>query len=148
MSNWSNLLLGYNRDGGRGGNRNRGTFRGERNDYNGYRNDRRPPHEEFTEPTPGNKHCIAQTMKFSVKDLFSKYEQIPSFLRLYSHVLKKSLKENFIFCSVTFVLQFLIRRQSLKGVLLKRCFSIPVSFAQIFRTAFLQTPLDVCFCPL
>ena len=106
ISNWSNVLLGYNRDSGRGGNRNRGNFRGERNDYNGYRNDRRPPHEEFTEPTPGNKLCTSQTMKFPVKNFFSKYEKILSFLRLYSYLLKKSLKENIIFCSATLVLLF------------------------------------------
>ena len=106
ISNWSNVLLGYNRDSGRGGNRNRGNFRGERNDYNGYRNDRRPPHEEFTEPTPGNKLFTSQTMKFPVKNFFSKYEKILSFLRLYSYLLKKSLKENIIFCSATLVLLF------------------------------------------
>ena len=45
-------------------------------------------------------------MKFSVKNFFSKYEQILSFLRLYSYLLKKSLKENLIFCSATLVLLF------------------------------------------
>ena len=34
-------------------------------------------------------------MKFSTKDFFSK-----SFLRIWSHLLKKSLMENFIFCAV------------------------------------------------
>ena len=37
-------------------------------------------------------------MPFSIKDLFSKYDQIRSFLRLWSHLLKKYLIENFIFC--------------------------------------------------
>ena len=36
----------------------------------------------------------AQKMKFSIKDFFSKYDQIRS------HLLKKSLMENFIFCAV------------------------------------------------
>ena len=36
-------------------------------------------------------------MKFSVKDFFSKCEQIRSFLRICSHLLKKFLTENFIF---------------------------------------------------
>ena len=36
-------------------------------------------------------------MKFSIKDFFSKYDQIPSFLWIWSHLLKKSLMENFIF---------------------------------------------------
>ena len=42
----------------------------------------------------------AQKMKFSIKDLFSKCDQILSFQRIWSHLLKKSLMENFIFCAV------------------------------------------------
>ena len=42
----------------------------------------------------------AQKMKFSIKDLFSKCDQIHSFLWIWSHLLKKSLMENFIFCAV------------------------------------------------
>ena len=37
-------------------------------------------------------------MTFSIKDFFSKCDQILSFLR--SHLLKKFLMENFIFCAV------------------------------------------------
>ena len=40
-------------------------------------------------------------MKFSIKDLFCKCDQIRSFLWIWSHLLKKSLKENFIFCAVS-----------------------------------------------
>ena len=40
-------------------------------------------------------------MKFSIKDFFSKCDQIRSFLRIWSHLLKKSLMESFIFCTVT-----------------------------------------------
>ena len=36
-------------------------------------------------------------MKFSIKDFFSKCDQIHSFLRIWLHLLKKSLMENFIF---------------------------------------------------
>ena len=43
---------------------------------------------------------IAQTMKFSIKDLFSKCDQIRRKLRIWSHLLKKSLIENFIFYAV------------------------------------------------
>ena len=39
-------------------------------------------------------------MKFSIKDFFSKCDQIRSVLRIWSHLLKKSLMENFIFCPV------------------------------------------------
>ena len=39
-------------------------------------------------------------MKFSIKDLFSKFDQILRKLRIWSHLLKKYLMENFIFCAV------------------------------------------------
>ena len=42
----------------------------------------------------------AQKMKFSINDFLSKCDQIRSFLRIWSHLLKKSLMENFIFCVV------------------------------------------------
>ena len=42
----------------------------------------------------------AQKMKFSIQDFFSKCDQTHSFLRIWSHLLKKSLVENFIFCVV------------------------------------------------
>ena len=38
-------------------------------------------------------------MKFSIKDFFSKCDLIRSFLRILSHLLNKSLTENFIFCA-------------------------------------------------
>ena len=40
-----------------------------------------------------------QKMKFFIKDFFSKCDQIRSFLQIWSHLLKKSLMETFIFCS-------------------------------------------------
>ena len=39
----------------------------------------------------------AQKMKFSVKDFFSKCDQIRRKLQIWSHLLKKSLLKNFIF---------------------------------------------------
>ena len=36
-------------------------------------------------------------MKFSIKDFFSKCDQIRSKLRIWTHFMKKSLMENFIF---------------------------------------------------
>ena len=44
----------------------------------------------------------AQKMMFPIKDFFSKRDQIRSFLRIWSHLLKKSLMKNFIFCAVHF----------------------------------------------
>ena len=42
----------------------------------------------------------AQKMKFSIKDFFSKCDQICRKLRIWSHLLKKFWMENFIFCAV------------------------------------------------
>ena len=49
-----------------------------------------------------SSHYIAQRMKFSVKDFFSKRDQIRSFLRIWSYLLKKISMENFIFCAVLY----------------------------------------------
>ena len=46
------------------------------------------------------KDYTGQKMKFSIKDFFSKRDQIRSFLRIWSHLLKKSLMESIIFCAV------------------------------------------------
>ena len=43
------------------------------------------------------KTDTAQKMKFSIRDFFSKCDQIRSFLWIWSHLLKKSLMENFFF---------------------------------------------------
>ena len=45
----------------------------------------------------------AQKMKFSIKNFFSKCDQILGNLRIWSHLLKKFLKKNFIFCGVKVV---------------------------------------------
>ena len=46
-------------------------------------------------------HSItAQKMKFFINDFFSKCDQIPRKLQIWSHLLKKLLMENFIFCAV------------------------------------------------
>ena len=52
-------------------------------------------------------HCklYCTKNKFSIKEFFSKCEQIRSFLRIWSHLLTKSLMENFIFCAVLRFLQ-------------------------------------------
>ena len=42
----------------------------------------------------------AQKMKFSIKDFFSKCDQIRNFLRTWSHLLKKTLIENLLFCAL------------------------------------------------
>ena len=49
---------------------------------------------------PKTNASIAQKMKFSIKDFFRKCDQIRRFLWICSHLLKKSLMENFIFRAV------------------------------------------------
>ena len=39
-------------------------------------------------------------MKFPIEDFLSQCDQIRSLLRIWSHLLKKYLMENFIFCAV------------------------------------------------
>ena len=46
------------------------------------------------------ENITTQKMKFSNKDFFSKCDQTRCFLRIWSHLLEKSLKQNFIFCAV------------------------------------------------
>ena len=48
----------------------------------------------------------AQKMKFSIKDFFSKCDQIRKKLQIWSHLLKKFLMENFIFCAVNIALDW------------------------------------------
>ena len=45
----------------------------------------------------------AQKMNFFVKNLFTKFEHIRIKLQIYSHLLNKSLTENFIFCVVNII---------------------------------------------
>ena len=57
-------------------------------------------------------HChsfhthTAQKRKFPIKDFFSKCDQIRRKLRIWSHLLKKSLMGNFIFCAMPVLLSF------------------------------------------
>ena len=46
------------------------------------------------------KLSLHKRWSLTVKDFFSKYDQICRKLRIWSHLLKKSLMENFIFCVV------------------------------------------------
>ena len=46
-----------------------------------------------------NYSFTAKKMKIFIKDFFSKCDQIRRKLRIWSHLQKKSLMENFIFCA-------------------------------------------------
>ena len=61
-----------------------------------------------------SSNFIARKMKFSIKDFFSKCDQVRSSLRIWSHLLKKSLMEKFYFLCSVFVLRlFLCGNKSL-----------------------------------
>ena len=49
--------------------------------------------------------ATAQKIKFAIKDFFSKCDQIRKKLRIWSHLLRKSLMENFIFCAIFLLTQ-------------------------------------------
>ena len=51
-------------------------------------------------------------MKFSMKDFFSNCDQIHRKQRIWSHLLKKSLMENFISFAVTFLYKNKLDRNS------------------------------------
>ena len=53
-----------------------------------------------------SSYNTAQKIKFSIKDFFNKRGQIRRFLRIWSHLLKKSLMENFNFCAVQILVIF------------------------------------------
>ena len=59
-------------------------------------------------------------MKFPIKDFLSKYDQIRKFLRIRSHLLKKSLMKNFIFCAVFYTLYVFILVWEDRQEMLKR----------------------------
>ena len=60
-----------------------------------------------------NNSSTAQKLNFSIKDFFSKCDQIRSFLRIWSHLLKRPLMENFIFCARQHSLCLHLNRRSL-----------------------------------
>ena len=58
----------------------------------------------------------AQKIKFSIKDFPSKCDQIRRKLQIRSHLLGKSLKENFIFCAVILSYQILNLKLNARNV--------------------------------
>ena len=64
----------------------------------------------------------AQKMKFSVEDFFSKCDQIHLKMWICSHLLKKSLMENFIFCAVYIIYSFSVTKAFLCHITHKNLF--------------------------
>ena len=56
-------------------------------------------HVKVVQLSPLDKTHTAQKMKFFIKDFFSKCDKIRR--KHWSHLLKKSLMKNFIFCAVS-----------------------------------------------
>ena len=56
----------------------------------------------------------AQKMKFSIKDLFGKCDQIHRNLHIRSHLLRKSLMENFIFYALKWVMANFFQEENSK----------------------------------
>ena len=56
--------------------------------------------QRFLKSRQNSYKITAQKMKFSIQNFFSKCDQIRSILQIWSHLLKKSLIENFIFYPV------------------------------------------------
>ena len=80
-------------------------------------------------------------MKFSVKDFFSKCDQIRSLLRIWSNLLKESLMENFIFWAV--MVAFLT--ELLHAETWARRFYVKKLFLKILQNSYESTSARVSF---
>ena len=65
-------------------------------------------------------------MKFSIKDFFSKCEQIRSFLQFPAH-----FSENFIFCALNLVFLYNFEQVSDCWMILNRFWSLELSLAKL-----------------
>ena len=84
-------------------------------------------------------------MKFTFKDFFSKCDQICGRLQIWSHLLKKSLVENFIFCAVKlkFSVKYFIRKCKQTRECIKSYFTLSVFYQLKIRVAVIQEPLNL-----
>ena len=77
---------------------------------------------------------LYKKIKFSIKDFLSKCDEICRKLRIWSHLLKKSLMENFIFCSmfvVDFPVMSLMMENTLDNFVSWCCFGFNTLLLQI-----------------
>ena len=72
----------------------------------------------------------AQNMKFSIKDFFSKCDQIRRKLRIWSHLLEKFLMENFIFCAV--------KPFQIVANFICKCFWVTLRYNLLFKVPLIQ----------
>ena len=71
---------------------------------------------DFSEPYFNIFESLHKRMKFSIKDFFNKCDQIPSFLRIWSHLLRKFWKENFIFCAANIQTQNMSKQREITKI--------------------------------
>ena len=90
------------------------------------------------EITVGSRGLTAQKMKFSIKYFSSKCDQICRKLRIWSHLLEKSLMENFIFCAVSVLLEINVL-SLLANLTHKNNFGFTEKMAWYYLTNLVQT---------
>ena len=83
---------------------------------------------------------LHKKMKFSIKEFSSKYDQIRS-----SHLLKKSLMENFIFCAVKRLFSFTYLKSTLKEIWKSTYVFVFIQKQYFERFAFLISRIFVLF---
>ena len=87
----------------------------------------------------GSSCCTAQKMQFSITDFFSKCDQIRRKLQILSHLLKKSVMENFFFCAVILLLAILsVVKKKLKIIWLSAVQNIKIQFLKLVRNLLLE----------
>ena len=93
----------------------------------------------FKSGCPSNSgQYTAQKMKFSIKDFFSKCDQIHRKLRIWSYLLKKSLMENFIFlCSGNHLFYVILFHSSIQNSIWHTCHSLLITLSYKFPWALL-----------
>ena len=79
-------------------------------------------------------------MNFSMKDFFSKCDQIRMFVRTWSHLLEKSSMGNSIFCAV-YILLFILCKYPWKGLQLY----LKKSLAQVISCEFWEISKNTFF---
>ena len=83
----------------------------------------------------------AQKMKFSIKDFFSKCDQIHSFLRIWSHLLKKSWKTSLFVQCRRFEINWNIAQ---KGIKTTMKFSIYSTFTLLIVVFNIMKNIEMC----
>ena len=79
---------------------------------------------------------IAHKIKFFINDFFSKYDQIHSFLRIWSHLLKKSFVKIFIFRAVLMfesIKVYNLSKVAIIGLWLEHMIQSPNSFSNCIQ---------------